>query len=276
MKFLQTAIAVFTTFLATSGTIAQDLTAPQQAEILQRARSLYYNPGAKGLVAVSCEIKLDWSKLPKAILAPAENANADYLHQTKFQLTVDTSGAQNITRDYVRGTPQQSIAAYDKFYDWATKTIGGFLMSWKSKVVQSPFPDSKSITHFASLPDGYQITTKYSDTTVVLSLSKDLGLTKILTLGVGQSIEEHTTYTQTPQGLTLTAVDTTNTSADGTNHIAWDLIYQPTDIYRSDISIPFPNRVHLTVNDQIDMRFSFQNCLAKHGVAVNNFPAGKR
>jgi hypothetical protein len=275
MRYFQASIAVLIASLAISQTTAQDLTAAQQAEILQRARTLYYNPGANGLTAVSCEIKLDWSKIPKAILKPAEDAGSDYLHLTKFQMTVDSTGAQNITRDYAHATPRTSIPAYDKFYDWASKVIGSFLMSWKSKAIQSPFPDAKSISHFASTPDGYQITTKYTDTTVVLSLSKDLVLTKILSLGVGQSIEERTTYTQTPQGLTLTAVDATNTSADGTYHIAYDLIYQPTDIYRSEISIPFPSRVHLAVNDQIDMRFSFQNCLAKRGIAATNFSTGK-
>jgi hypothetical protein len=276
MKFLRTSIAISAIFLATSGTIAQDLTAAQQADILQHARSLYYNPGANGLVAVNCEIKLDWSKVPRAILAPAENAGTEYLRLTKFQLTVDSTGAQNITHDYPRGTPRQPIPTYDKFYDWASKVIGAFLMSWKSKAIQSPFPDPKTISHFASTPDGYQVTTKYTDTTVVLSLSKDLSLTRILTLGVGQSLEERTTYTQTPQGLTLTAVDATSTAADGTHHIAYDLTYEPTDIYRSEISIPFPNRVHLVLNDQVDMRFSFQNCLAKRGIAANNFPTGKQ
>jgi hypothetical protein len=272
MRYLQASIVILTVFLVTSATTAQDLTAAQQAEILQRAHSLYYKPSANGLAAVTCDIKLDWSKFPQAILAPAEKAGPDYLHETKFQLAVDTTGAQNITRAYPRGALQQSVPAYDKFYDWASKVIGGFLMSWKSKAIQDPFPDAKSISHFASTPDGYQISTRYSDTTVVLSLSKDLVITRILTLGVGESIDERTTYTQTPQGLTLTAVDATNTAAEGTNHIAYDLIYQPTDIYRSDISIPFPNRVHLAVNNQLDMRFSFQNCLAKRGTTVKASP----
>jgi hypothetical protein len=270
MRFLQATIAVLTASLAASQTTAQDppstLPPAQQLEIAQRAYSLYYNPLAKGLQSIDCDIKLDWSTLPPSILVPAENVGKDSLHATKLHLTADATGAQNITVAYPVDASAQARSAYDKFFDWASRAVGGFFMTWKAKAMQSPIPPGKYISNVASTPDGYQISAKYGDGTVTFSLSKDLVVARLLSTNGAQSIEEQTTYTQTPQGLILTAVDTTNTAAQGTTHILYDLTYQSVN------SILFPDKIHLTLEKLVNMRFSFENCTVKKNEVINVSP----
>jgi hypothetical protein len=259
-------IATLSLYLAASSAVAQELSSAQKAEIVKHAQPLYYSPIEHGLVSVACNVKLDWETVPKVILVPAEIAGRDRLQSTKLRLTLNANGKPEMTREYARDTPVLMKPVFDRFFDWASSVVTGFFLTWGSKAMRSPIPTGHYISTVIPDQDGYQIASNSGGAVITLSLSKDYVIRKILTTAPGQTIDEHSTYTSSPEGLLLTSVDATNKTAEGATHVSYDVDYLPID------TILFPNKIHLVVDNNIDMKFTLENCSAEQATVFTVRP----
>ena len=261
MKISGPVVATLSLYLAASAG-AQELSTAQKAEIVKHAQPLYYSPVEHGFASITCDVKFDWDTVPKIMLV----AERDGLENTKLRLAMKADGKSEITREYAKDTPVLMKPTYDRFFDWASSVVNGLFLTWGSKAMRSPIPTGHYISTITADRDGYQIASNSGGAVITLSLSKDYVITRILTTGPGQTIDERPNYTSSPQGLLLTDVDATNKTADGATHVFYDVDYLPID------TILFPNKIHLVVDNNIDMKFALENCSAKRDMVLSVRP----
>lgn len=255
-------------FFAVGVANSQELTVEQRAEFVRQAQPRYYSPVEHGFVSMTCDLKLDWDTVPKAILAPPTLTERKPLEKTKLRFTMRANGSSDVSHEYASDAPVLAKPDYDKFFEWVTNLVNGVFATWEAKAMRTPIPD---VVHIASLSmdrDSYLL--KFdNEVPIELTLSKGYVITRILTKAPTQTIDEHAVYSPSPQGLLLTGIDATDQAPGGTTHVIYDLSYQTVD------TLAFPQNVHIIVDDNIDMKFSLQNCLAERGTVISVGPPPK-
>lgn len=88
-----------------------------------------------------------------------------------------------------------------------------------------------------------------------------------MTKAPNNQIDEHTVFSNSPEGFVLTSNDATDREGDETTHIQYEITYQVSDAFR------LPDLVHLKVNDNIDTRFTFTNCSVQKGINLKVLPS---
>ena len=252
-------------FFAVGVANSQELTAEQKAEFVRQAQPRYYSPVDHGFVSMTCDLKLDWDTVPKTVLPPPDLAGRDQLENTKLRFTMKASGGPAVSHEYTSATPAAAKPVFDTFFAWATNLVNGVFATWAIKAMQTPIPDVVHITSLSTDQNSYLLKL-VNGVPIELTLSKDYVITRILTKPPAQTLDEHTVYSPSPQGLLLTDIDTTITTSDGTTHVIYDLSYQTVD------TLEFPQSVHLKVDDNIDMKFSLQGCSAERGTVIQVAP----
>jgi hypothetical protein len=151
------------------------------------------------------------------------------------------------------------------FFEWTSNVVTGFFTTWGSKAMRTPIPDVRHITSLTVDQNSYLL--KFdSGMPIEVTLSKDYVISRILSKAPAQTIDERPEYSSSPQGLLLTGIDATSQAPDGTTHVTYDLSYQTVD------TLEFPQNIHLVVDDNINMKFSLQNCSAVRGTVINVGP----
>jgi hypothetical protein len=199
------------------------------------------------------------------MLAPVERDGREHLEQTKLRLMMNANGTPSISREYAKDTSTFVKPAYDKFFDWASSVVSGFFMTWGSKAMRSPIPTGRYISSLIADPGGYQLASTSGPAVITLFLSKGYLITRILTTAPGQTIDEHPEYTSPPQIL-LKRVDATNRTTEGATHVAYEMDYLSTN------TIFFPSKVHLVVDNNIDMKFALENCSVERNQVITVGP----
>jgi hypothetical protein len=266
VKIPKSFIAALSVSLGVSSAGAQELSTAQKAEIVQQASSLYYSPMEHGFVSIACDVRLDWNTVPKAMLPPAELAGRDRLQQTKLRFTMNSGGNAEIKREYLQDTPALIKPAYDNFFDLMSTIVTGFFMTWGSKAMRSPIPTGHYVSTLTADQSGYQLASNSGPAVITLSLSKEYVITRILTTSPGQTIDEHPQYRSSPAGLLLTAIDATSKAAEEPTHVAYKVDYSPIN------TILFPSKVHLVVDNNIDMKFALENCSVERATVLTVGP----
>ena len=199
------------------------------------------------------------------MLVPAELAGRERLENTKLRFTVRAAGNSDMTHEYPEDTPDLVKPVYDKFFEWTSNVMSGFFQTWGSKAMRTPIPDVRHITSLTADQNTYQLKFE-SGMPIEVSLNKEYVITKILSKAPSQTIDEHAQYSPSPQGLLLTGIDATSKAVYETTHVLYDIKYQTVD------TIEFPQIVHLVVNDNINMKFSLNNCSVVRGTVIKLAP----
>jgi hypothetical protein len=215
-------------------------------------------------------VKLDWDTVPNPVLLPAEIAGRRPLEQTKLFVTVHASGANSLRHEYTQDAPMWMRPAYDKVFELLSHLVSGFLQTWGTKYLHGPMPDGRFFTGVEKTGDGYVVTMSNIPAQYKFLLSSDYRMREMVTKAPDDDIDEHTGFSDSPQGWVITSNDGVGQSSQQTTHMKYDMTYQMVDGFR------LPNAVHLEVNDNIDMKFSFEGCSAEKGkiIAVMPPPAG--
>ena len=258
-------IIALSIFLITISAAGQELTPEQKSEFVRQAQPRYYSPIEHGLQSITCDVKLDWDTVPKTMLVPAELAGRERLENTKLRFTVRTAGNSDMTHEYPADTPALIKPVYDKFFEWTSALMSGLFQTWGSKAMRTPIPDVRHITSLTADQNLYQLKFE-SGMPIVVSLTKEYVITRILSKAPSQTIDEHAQYSPSPQGLLLTGIDAISKSGDDITHVMYDIKYQTVD------TIEFPQAIHLVVNDNIDMKFSLNNCSVVRGTVIKLAP----
>ncbi len=258
-------IIALSIFVITVSARGQELTSEQKSEFVRQAQPRYYSPIEHGFQSITCEVKLDWDTVPKMVLAPAEQAGRNRLENTKLRFTARVAGNSDMTYEYPSDTPPPIKPVYDKFFEWTSNVMSGFFQTWASKAMRTPIPDVSHITSLTADQNTYQLKFE-SGIPIEVSLNKEYVITRILSMAPSQTIDEHPQYSPSPQGLLLTGVDATSKTGDDTTHVVYDIKYQTVD------TIEFPQAIHLVVNDNLNMKFSLNNCSVVRGTVIKLAP----
>ena len=224
------------------------------------AGARYYNLINQGLVSFSCDVKVNWDTVPKVMLVPAEIAGREGLQATTLRVAQGIRTTAKVEHKYPERTPALAAAAYDPFFSWLSDVVKGFMMTWGAKGMGGPIPGEDNISAVKLDPSGYRVV--LVNPGIQLLVTKDYLVTEVLTSATGQDIDEHLSFTPSPQGLLFTRAEAANKQGADWTRIQYDLDYQPVK------TLQLPHNVHLIVNDNMDMRFSFENCSAERGTVV--------
>jgi hypothetical protein len=231
-------------------------------EFIAQARKRYYRPEEQGLVSFACDVKMDWDSVPAVMLIPAEITGRTPLEVTKLRMSMGFNGPK-VQHEYANNTPALMVPVYDKFFDWLSNTLQGFMETWAPKAMNGPIPPEYGILGVTPTPEGYRLQVKApGDQQVELLVNRDFLITEILTQGSGQKIDEHLGFTASPQGLLFTHNKGASTGGPNPVRIQYDIDYQTI----SGFALPY--QVHLQVNDNMNMKFSLENCSVVRGVVA--------
>ena len=258
--------ALLLTFLSPSAGHSQTPASFDKVDFVQHANSLYYRPADAGLVSFTCRVKVDWDTVPSQILLPAEIAGRKPLEETKFFVTVNAAGSPSARHEYTQAAPTWMRPAYDRLFELLSSLVSGTLQTWGTKYIHGPIPEARFVTGIEKTDDGYAMTATNTPAQFRYVLSNDYRMREMVTKAPNDEISEHTEFSDSPQGLVITSNDATNREGDDTTHIEYEMTYQMADGFR------LPSALHLKVNDNIDMKFSFDNCSAQKGKIITVMP----
>jgi hypothetical protein len=152
--------------------------------------------------------------------------------------------------------------AYDKVFQLLSSLVSGTLQTWETKYMHGPMPEVRYVTGVEKTDDGYVVTASNAPAQFRTVLSSDYRIAEMATKAPNNDIDEHTQFSDSPQGLILTSNDVTDREGDDTTHIKYEMTYLMADGFR------VPNAMHLKVNDNIDTKFTFEGCSVEKGIVV--------
>lgn len=256
------AVVLLLAFLSPLAGHSQTPAPIDKVDFVQHASSLYYRPAAAGLVSFTCSVKVDWDTVPIQILLPSEIAGRKPLEETKFFVTVNAIGSASTRHEYTQAAPTLMRPVYDKLFELLSNLVAGTLQTWGTKYLNGPLPAERYITAIEKTDDGYVVTWSYAPAQFRTVLSSDYRVSEMVTKAPNNEIDEHTGFSDSPQGFVLTSNNATNRQGDEMTRIQYEMNYLMADGFR------LPSALHLKVNDNIDIKFSFESCSVQKGIVV--------
>lgn len=238
----------------------QDSAAVDKSKFADVARARYYNLDQKGLVSFTCDVKVNWETVPKQMLLPTELAGHKGLEATRIKATLGMRSSTIVVHEYTPDTSVLAKVAYDPFFAWLSDVVRGFLMTWEGKGIVGPIPGEKNISTVTPTSSGYSVF--LVGPPVQLLVTKNYLVTEAISSFGNETIDEHFVFTPSPEGLLFTRAEAVDKMGDNTTRIQYDVDYSPID------SLQLPHNVHMVVNDNINMKFSFENCSVVRGDVV--------
>jgi hypothetical protein len=251
---------VLLTCLFSLGLNGQSTLTVDKFKFADAASARYYSLINQGLVSFSCDVKVNWDTVPKVLLVPAEIAGREGLQATTLRVSQGIRTTAKVEHKYPQGTPVLAAAVYDPFFSWLSDVVRGFMMTWSAKGLGGPIPGEDNIDSVKVLPSGYRVV--LVNPRIQLLATKDYLVTEILTSGAGEEIDEHPTFTPSPQGMLFTGDQANDKQGEKVTQIRYEIDYQLVE------ALNVPHNVHLLVNDNMDMKFSFERCLAERGKVI--------
>lgn len=242
------------------GLSGQSVTTVDKAKFAEAASARYYSLVHQGLVSFSCDVKVNWDTVPKMILIPAETAEPKGLEAVRVKASQGIRTPAKVEREYSQETSALAKVAYDPLFSWLSEVVRGFMMTWGAKGMDGPIPYEDGISTVTLAPSGYRVVLVHPN--VQLLVGKDYLITEVLTSGDGQDIDEHLLFAPSEQGLLYTGSEAVNKLGGDWNRIQYNLDYQPVE------TLQLPHNVHLIVDNNIDMKFSFESCSVVRGTMI--------
>lgn len=239
---------------------AQQLSADDR-KIIQEAQQHYYSLPDAGLVAFSCNVAYDLNSLPETILPETAVRDREILSHSTFQIHV-ADGKPNIIFSLPEDTDEPTKTELQTASGLMKQTVGGFIGTWPSKGWSGPIPP---FTNWASgverLPTGYIIRASGSTNGLVqIELNHALDVMRVVS--VQGTVIEQPQYQSTPHGLVYSGLKGEQTSPQGNTHIVMKIDSSETDGFL------LPQDIHVDVNDNLKVHFSFTQCTVRKADAV--------
>lgn len=208
-------------------TSAQSETAPpDKAQLLSKARQIYYVLQNQGMKSFQCTVQPDWAKFAKFM-----TQNGSSVDQTKialitpvaFKTVVDEQGNATATPFLASGGTVDP--AVNQMVGGAKQVIEGYFKSWGSVVFTGIFTlaDDQDLV-MAAQPDGIHFSQKTGDATVDLVLNRDSLLTSMKVSTTSAIIVMNPKYSKTDKGLLMTSLN--SDINNGTQKVNFDVQYQ--------------------------------------------------
>jgi aspartyl-tRNA synthetase len=118
------------------------------------------------------------------------------------------------------------------------------------------------------IPAGYRVILR--NPKVELHLARDYRVTEAITDVPGQRIDEHLSFTSSPLGYLFTGVEAVNQEGSDKTDVRYEVEYQEVDKFM------LPRKVHVVVNDSINMKFALEKCSVEKGTMIQVAPPPPR
>lgn len=241
--YLRVVLLIATIIAACSPSLeAQNVPQKEQTQLLNTARSQYYNLRAAGLKGFSCNASVDWDALFTSIngkTPPADDPMVQYLQGSHLSVTSDLGSHPNISWVSAGTPPKDREQNANQLVNGLKQTLDGFFQSWMPSLngtLITLTPSSVKAT-----ATGYVIVDGTSKAIDELTLDKKLVIHHLSTTSAKINGELDTTYTPSAKGLLLTKLDGTyQASADGpATHVTMSATFQPVESFQLPDSLTF-------------------------------------
>jgi hypothetical protein len=169
--------------------------APSNAQIVEDARTDYYNLPQQGLKEFRCDLRVDWGTAldsTKTDAAGREELLAE-LRQTHFEAAVGTSGAPRVSLRFEGAAPSDDLAArVHAATAGVQRSLSGALDEFSSLLFGSPLPPDRDY-HVAAQGDRLQITFGSDEVRIVETMNKDHAIEEMIVA------TQHATVTVRPE-----------------------------------------------------------------------------
>lgn len=255
-------LALLALMPATNVVTAQALS-PGEQEIVDSARSHYYNLDLNGFLSYKCSVKFDFSTVP---ILPSDNPpeNLALLKSTQFVITEDRNGP-TVSHTYPSGISQSAERRTDPTTNLLTSLVKGLFLTWPTKGLHGPIPSFNSqIESVAKTSDGFEFILSFPGDPVRIDLDRNYLVTEIVS--VGGKVDETPRYSPTPEGLVFVGNHAIDDEDSGRIDVEYELVSSIVDGMR------LPTSAHLVVKPNIDVRLALDECSVNKGTVLKVLP----
>jgi hypothetical protein len=200
-------LILFIAAYACCGSIyAQDKSARDR---LLTARALYYTPTASGLQSFHCDATLDW----KAMLSrfggteiSDENPLLKYLMTVKLSVTDQLRGKGALEWTETSSPPEEIAKKASQTRGGLQTTVEGFFQSWNPFMNGTAVPMGDSSITYEAKESGFHLSGSSQNIQMDEDFDTNMVLTRILVVTPGMKALAIPTYTDTPDGLVVSAL----------------------------------------------------------------------
>ncbi|MFY9855892.1 MAG: hypothetical protein WAK26_18645 [Terracidiphilus sp.] len=245
------------------GISGQGLSASDK-QIVESARSKYYNLEELGFQSATCKVNFDFSTIP-SLAAEDKETTYRLLRAVRFSLNLEGKNP-SVLYSYPSGTTDTAQQRAAPTTNLLKSLATGVFQTWPTKGLRGPIPAFDSqIQGVVATNDGYVVTLKVPGGPVQVEINKDYLVRRIVS--VGGKIDERPLYSPTPDGLIFSGVYVIDDSEQGGRvEVQYELENTIVDGLR------LPTFVHLRVNQNIDVKFSLSDCSVERGRVLSVKP----
>ena len=225
-------------------------------KVVESARAKYYNLSAAGFQSLRCSVKFDFSTVPM-LPSAKDDTTRKLLEATEFTFVLDDKGRSEVLHQYPRDTDPNAQQHASQVTNLLTSFVGGLFQTWPSKGLQGPIPPFESQIESVGLADhGYAISLRVPGGPVKVLIDESYLVTEIVS--AAGKIDEHPVYSLSPEGLVFVGNDAIDDSGqNGRVEVKYDLGVSVINGLR------VPSSAHLRVNQNIDVKFTLDDCTAQ-------------
>jgi hypothetical protein len=229
---------------------------PDKAQLLSKARQIYYVLQNQGVKSFQCTIQPDWAKFAKFMTqngTAVDEAKIALITPVAFTTVVDEQG--NATATPFLATGGSVDPTVSQMVGGAKQVIEGFFKSWGSVVFTGIFApsDDQNLTMLAQ-PDGIHFSQKTGEANVDLVLNRDSLLTSMKVTSTSAIIVMNPKYSKTDKGLLMTSLN--SDINNGTQKVNFEVQYQTVEGFQ------LPSKVSYQVTfptQAVSIEMSFSN-----------------
>jgi hypothetical protein len=128
-------------------------------------------------------------------------------------------------------------------------------------------PFTTWVKNVTATSSGYRVDAKPERASGLESIEMDKAFLVTRITSVGGTVDEHPQYSETPQGLIYSGLSGVSTSQNGGRvEIKYEIENAPADGFL------LPARIHLHVNDNINVRFEMMGCSVQKAIVIKLKP----
>lgn len=191
--------------------LSPQLPSSDKAEVIKRARAMYYNLPSQGVKEFRCLGAPDWKKFlasnPNKTIA--DDALLRRLNLVKFVVQISVTDEPKVTPSTLGAIVLDDDLM--RLIDGVKGTIQGFFMTWRGFVIMNPL-DGCEIDSLEAGPDDYRISSKVPGLEAKTVMSKDFTITEVLADYRESKVRIAPKFTVTSNGLLLESI---NNEIDG-------------------------------------------------------------
>jgi hypothetical protein len=233
--------------------------APSSAQIVEDARTDYYNLPAQGLKEFRCDVRVDWD-------AAVDSAKMDaagrgevlrVLRQTHFEVAVGTRGASRVSLGFEGAAPSDDLAArVQAATAGVLRSLSGALDEFSSLSFGSPLPPDRDYRVEAQ-GDRVRVTFGSDDVRIVETMNKDHAIEEMIVATQHATVTVRPEFKRSEKGF-LPAVIDSSVEAAGADKMELhvEIAYQKVQGFDLPLTVRVRDR---QVAGGAPLEFSFSN-----------------